>query len=78
MASPKKKKAARRFRLAIERSNALHAVYLDDPDLYNAYDRFTRWQFDYMLPFFDGLLDPPGYEDAIGFIVSDRRRHQRA
>ena len=71
MASPKKKKAASRFRLAIERSNALHSVYLDNPALYDAYDRFTRWQFDYMLPFFDGLLDPPGYEDAIGFIVSD-------
>jgi len=71
MASPKKKKAASRFRLAIERSNALHAIYIDDPDLYDAFDRFTHWQFEYMLPFFDGLLDPPGYEDAIGFIVSD-------
>ena len=71
MASTDKKKAARRFRRAVERSNALHAIYRDDSDLYDAYDRFTRWQFDYMLPFFDGLLDAPGYEDAIGFIVSD-------
>jgi hypothetical protein len=71
MASPLKKKAARRFRLAIEHSNALHAIYLDDPGLYDAYDRFTRWQFDYMLPFFEDQLEPPGYADAISFVISD-------
>ena len=66
-----RKHAAAKFRRAIERSNELHAEYVDDPELYDAYDRFTRWQFDYMLPFFGDLLEPEGYEEAVDFIISD-------
>lgn len=69
--SENRKHAAALFRRAIQRSNELHAEYLDDPDLYESYDRFTRWQFDYMLPFFSDLLEPEGYADAVDFIVSD-------
>lgn len=69
--SEQRKHAAARFRRAIRRSNELHAGYLGDPDLYYAYDRFTRWQFDYMLPFFSDLLEPEGHADAVDFIVSD-------
>ena len=66
-----RKQAATKFRRAIARSNELHRHYLDNPRLYESYDRFTRWQFDYMLPFFDDLLGPAGYEEAIDFVVSD-------
>lgn len=66
-----RKHSAALFRRAIERSNELHAEYIDDDELYASYDRFTRWQFDYMLPFFDDLLEPEGYADAVNFIVSD-------
>ena len=69
--SKTRKHAAALFRRAIERSNEIHAEYLDDPQLYQSYDRFTRWQFDYMLPFFDDLLEPEGYAEAVDFIVSD-------
>lgn len=69
--SEKKKHAAALFRRAIQRSNEMHAEYLDDSDLYESYDRFTRWQFGYMLPFFDDLLEPEGYAEAVDFIVSD-------
>lgn len=69
--SENRKHAAALFRRAIQRSNELHAEYLDDPDLYESYDRFTRWQFDYMLPFFNDLLEPEGYADAVDFIISD-------
>ena len=67
----KRKHAAALFRRAIQRSNELHAEYLDDPELYESYDRFTRWQFDYMVPFFDDLLEPKGYAEAIDFVISD-------
>jgi hypothetical protein len=66
-----RKKAAAKFRHAIARSNELHAEYLDDQGLYESYDRFTRWQLDYMLPFFSDLLEPEGYSEAVDFIVSD-------
>lgn len=66
-----RKHAAAKFRNAIARSNELHKHYLDDAPLYESYDRFTRWQFDYMLPFFDDLLGPKGYKAAIDFVVSD-------
>ena len=69
--SKKKKHAAATFRRAIQRSNELHAEYLEDPDLFESYDRFTRWQFDYMLPFFSDLLGPEGYAEAVDFIISD-------
>ena len=71
MANSRRKQAAARFRRAIERSNALHSEYLGDPALYESYDRFTRWQLDYMLPFFSNLLEPEGYAEAVDFIVSD-------
>ena len=66
-----RKQAAAKFRRAIARSNELHAEYLQDPGLYESYDRFTRWQLDYMLPFFGDLLEPEGYSEAVDFIVSD-------
>ena len=71
MARSSRKQAAARFRRAIARSNAMHSQYLDDPVLYASYDRFTRWQLDYMLPFFSDLLEPEGYAEAVDFIVSD-------
>jgi hypothetical protein len=71
MARSNRKQAAARFRRAIARSNALHSEYLDDPALYESYDRFTRWQLEYMLPFFSDLLEPEGYAEAVDFIVSD-------
>lgn len=71
MARSNRKQAATRFRRAIARSNALHAEYLGDPALYASYDRFTRWQLGYMLPFFSNLLEPEGYAEAVDFIVSD-------
>jgi hypothetical protein len=71
MARSSRKQAADTFRRAIARSNQLHSQYLDDPDLFEAYDRFTRWQLDYMLPFFSDLLEPEGYAEAVDFIVSD-------
>ena len=71
MARSDRKGAAAKFRRAVARSNELHAEYLGDPQLYDAYDRFTRWQLDYMLPFFADLLGPKGYAEAVDFIVSD-------
>lgn len=71
MARSSRKKAADKFRRAIARSNQLHSQYLDDPVLYESYDRFTRWQLDYMLPFFSDLLEPEGYAEAVDFVVSD-------
>lgn len=66
-----RKEAAAKFRRAIARSNELHREYLGDPDLLRSYDRFTRWQLDYMLPFFSDLLGPKGYAEAVDFVVSD-------
>lgn len=71
MARSVRQSAADKFRRAAARSNRLHAEYLDDRDLYESYDRFTRWQLDYMLPFFSDLLEPEGYAEAVDFIVSD-------
>lgn len=71
MAPTARKQAAETFRSAIARSNALHAEYLGDPVLFASYDRFTRWQVDYLLPFFGDLLEPEGYAEAARFIVTD-------
>jgi hypothetical protein len=71
MARSSRKQAADTFRRAIARSNELHSLYLDDPQLFESYDRFTGWQLDYMLPFFSDLLEPEGYAEAVDFIVSD-------
>ena len=71
MARTSRKQAADKFRRAIARSNELHSQYLDDPVLFESYDQFTRWQLDYMLPYFSDLLEPEGYAEAVDFIVSD-------
>jgi hypothetical protein len=71
MAGSNRKGAAAKFRRAIARSNELHAQYLDDPGMFESYDRFTRWQLDYMLPFFGDLQFSDGYAEAVDFIVSD-------
>jgi hypothetical protein len=71
MARSDRKHAAAKFRRAIARSNELHAEYLDDPGLFESYDRFARWQLDYQLAFFCDLHGPEGYAEAIDFIVSD-------
>ena len=71
MARPNRKQAASKFRRAITKSNELHGEYLDDDALLESYDRFTRWQLDYMLAFFDDLVVDNGYTDAVDFIVSD-------
>lgn len=55
----------------MRRSNELHVQYLNDPDALDNYDRFTRWQLDYLLPFFDDLHAQPGYAEAIDFTMSD-------
>ena len=71
MARSARKNAAAAFRVAIARSNELHTRYLDDPELFASYDRFTRWQVNYILPFFSDMLEQEGYADAVAFIVTD-------
>ena len=71
MARSDRKLAAAKFRGAAARSNELHAEYLDDAGLLESYDRFTRWQLDYMLSFFTDLIQANDYKDAVDFIVSD-------
>lgn len=71
MAKPTRKEAVAAFRRHIARSNQLHAEYLDDPSFFDAYDRFTMWQLDYLLPFFSDLHAVEGYGGAIDFIMSD-------
>jgi hypothetical protein len=71
MAFSNRQQAATIFRHAIAKSNELHREYLDDAGLLESYDRFTRWQVDYMLSFFGDLVASNGYTDAVDFIVSD-------
>ena len=71
MALSNRQQAASKFRDSIAKSNELHRVYLDDAGLLESYDRFTRWQVDYMLSFFDDLVAANGYTNAVDFIVSD-------
>ena len=66
-----RRQTASKFRRSIARSNELHREYLSDMALLASYDRFTRWQLDYMLPFFSDLLEPQGYAEAVDFVVSD-------
>jgi len=63
--------AAADFRKRMQRSNELHQTYLDDPGQLEQYDRFTRWQMDYLLTFFKDLHERPGFGDAIDFVISD-------
>jgi hypothetical protein len=71
MPLPDRKTLAAKFRRHIRQSNEQHAVYLTDAKLLDIYDRFTRWQFAYLLPRFDDLHDQEGYADAIDFVMSD-------
>ncbi|MDH4256332.1 MAG: hypothetical protein OEX13_17610, partial [Gammaproteobacteria bacterium] len=71
MSRARRKQSASRFRDQIARSNRLHAEYLEDPVVYEAYDRFARWQLDYLLAYFRDLHAVPGYGEAIDFIMSD-------
>ena len=71
MVSSKRKAAADRFCQHIHRSNELHAEYLDDPRFLKSYERFTNWQFEYLLPFFRELHEQDGYADAVSFTMSD-------
>ena len=63
--------AAEKFRREIRRSNELHVEYLHDPRFLKQYDRFTRWQLQYLLPFFSDLHEQTGYAEAIDFTMSD-------
>lgn len=63
--------AAEKFRREIRRSNELHVEYLHDPRFLQQYDRFTRWQLSYLLPFFNDLHAQTGYAEAIDFTMSD-------
>ena len=69
--SSTRKLAAAKFRRASAGSNELHAEYLGNADLLRSYDRFTRWQLDYMMSFFGDLIEPNGYTEAVDFIVGD-------
>ena len=66
-----RKNAATKFRLAISRSNELHAEYLGDTSVLGSYDRFAQWQLDYMQSFFTDLVGANGYTEAVDFIVGD-------
>lgn len=66
-----KKAAAEKYRHEIRRSNALHVEYLDSPRFLQQYDRFTRWQLGYLLPFFSDLHTQTGYAEAIDFTMTD-------
>ncbi len=55
----------------MQRSNELHAKYLQDPKLMAAYDRFTRWQLDYLLRRFDDMYRQDGYRQALDFTMND-------
>lgn len=66
-----RKALAAEFRRHIRRSNKLHFEYLSDEVLLKNYDRFTKWQLEYLLPFFSDLYARDGYEQAIDFTMSD-------
>lgn len=71
MARSARQTSAARFRRRIHRSNELHASYLGDARLLAAYDRFTQWQLDYLLQFFEDLYAEEGYKEAIDFTMRD-------
>jgi len=66
-----RKIAASHFLEQIRKSNALHDEYLGNGRLLQDYDRFTRWQLDYLLHFFRDLYDREGHKEALDFIISD-------
>lgn len=63
--------AALHFRVMIRRSNELHAIYLKNSERLEQYDRFTRWQMNYLKRFFVDLYECESYADAIDFTISD-------
>lgn len=63
--------AAAEFRSYMQRSNELHASYLEKPGQLQQYDRFTEWQMAYLLTMFVDLHEKPGYSAAIDFTMSD-------
>ena len=69
--SEKHKKAAARLRRHIDECNQLHQRYLEDPEILRVYERFVELQLGYFLPQYSDLLDRPGYEEAVHFVVSD-------
>ena len=71
MSRATRRAAADRFRAHIRRSNELHASYFADSEQLAQYDRFTRWQMDYLLTFFSDLHEREGYADAIDYTMSD-------
>ena len=71
VAGSNRKSAAEKFIQSMVASNEYHAQYLNDADFYDAYDQFTRWQLEYLLPFFEDLMAIEGYADAIDFVMSD-------
>lgn len=66
-----RKLAAADFKAQMRRSNELHDHYVDDPDRFEQYDRFTVWQMEYLLTLFTDLHEKPGYGEAIDFTISD-------
>lgn len=71
MPASNRKAAANQFEQSIRRSNEIHAEYLDDPQLLQQYERFTKWQLSYLLTYVRELRKKPGYSDALGFVVSE-------
>jgi hypothetical protein len=71
MANTIRQAAARQFETHIRRSNEVHAEYLNDARQYRNYDRFTQWQLDYLLTYFDELRSQDAYADALNFVVSE-------
>jgi hypothetical protein len=69
--STKARIQADRLRLYTEKSNAVHAQYLSDPELFRRYERFIDWQVAYSLPFYDEFLHDPETAAAVEFVISD-------
>jgi hypothetical protein len=63
--------AAARLRRFAQRSQALHAEYLDDPALRQQYEAFVCWLNDYMMAFYADLRPRPGYGAALDFVITD-------
>ena len=59
--------ATARLRRFAERSKALHAEYLNDPELLRQYEAFVAWLNDYMMTFYADLRPLPGYGAALDF-----------
>lgn len=49
----------------------MHREYVEDERLFQNYERFSNWQFEYLLQFFSDLYGEPGYREAIDFIITD-------